>query len=108
MCLETIHSNFILRSKLPERSLIENQVALTDSDATVTETLRVFLTSSTSTLATTTKAAVETTTASAHSDAHTVMVSPSEDTNLDFPWFMAIESITEHVYYVERESYTSQ
>ena len=84
----------------PEQSLISNQVALTDAERTVlvfsigphpndtadTESLCVFRVVAVDSHATVAEAADVTT----YTTVLTVMVSPSEDTNPDSPWFMVI------------------
>ncbi len=72
------------------------------SDAKVMETLRVFRVAVT--VACTVTVEVPTV-ATAHTVALAVLVSPSEERNLDFPYFMVTDPITGHVYYVNRGSY---
>jgi hypothetical protein len=46
--------------------------------------------------------------AAAHAKVLSEMVSPSQETNLTFPWFMAMHPGAGRVYFVERSSNKSQ
>ena len=76
--------------------------------STVTETLRVFLTERDTVATATTKAAEEAEEAVTHAKVFAEMVSPSEVTNLTFPWFMAMHPGCGRVYFVDHSSNKSQ
>ena len=61
-----------------------------------------------STVTTTTKSAKESATTVAHAKVLAEMVSPSQETNLTFPWFMVMHPGCGRVYFVERSSNKSQ
>ena len=75
---------------------------------TGTETLQVFRTERDAAVAAATKAAEETEEAAAHTEVLAEMVSPSQETNLTFPWFMAMHPGYGRVYFVERSSNKSR
>ena len=50
----------------------------------------------------------ESETATTHDKVITEMVSPSQDTNPDFPWFMTVDPTTSRPFYVKCESMESQ
>ncbi len=74
----------------------------------VTETRRVFRTERTVATVVTTKSVEESETATTHDKVITEMVSPSQDTNPDFPWFMTVDPTTSRPFYVKCESMESQ
>ncbi len=74
----------------------------------VTETLRVFRAERTATAAAATKVEEEAATAAAHSKVIAEMVSPSQENNLTFPWFMTVHPDYGHVYFVECSSNDSR
>ncbi len=76
--------------------------------STGTETLRVFHVERDTVAAVATKAAEEVVTVVARAKVIAEMVSPSQETNLTFPWFMVMHPVCGRVYFVERSSNKSQ
>ena len=76
--------------------------------STGTETLRVFHVERDTVTAVATKSAEEAEGAAARAKVLAEMVSPSQETNLTFPWFMAMHPGVGRVYFVERSSNKSQ
>ena len=76
--------------------------------STGTETLRAFRAERDAAAAAATKAAEEAEEAAARAKVLAEMVSPSQETNLTFPWFMAMHPGVGRVYFVERSSNKSQ
>ena len=72
--------------------------------STGTETLRVFSVDRDTTVTTVTKSGEETEEAVSHAKVLAEMVSPSEETNLTFPWFMTMHPGCGRVYFVDRSS----
>ena len=91
-----------------QRAALIFSIGLHPDDTTITEILRVFHTVRVAACADTPTSVEAAVTVTAHDHVLVVMVSPSEDTNLDFPWFMVVDPDTNRYYYVQCESYKSQ
>ena len=76
--------------------------------STGTETLRVFRAERDAAAVVATKATEEVATTAARVKVIVEMVSPSQETNLTFPWFMVLHPDCGRVYFIERSSSKSQ